>query len=209
MKELKEYKAEIFRRSEEIILKRIENKKRRTKIIFSLCVPLCLTVIISSSLILSLFINDSSDGYEESSVIGDANGATSADSTVQSYLYADVYFGDESKINRIDDPEKINELSELIRCAYADSYLYYDISDRANVIKDDGSDNIDDEIPELALESIEEERKICTITLTASDGYQKTIIIDGNNICDPELDIDVTLKENRLEELKTFLGLND
>ncbi len=211
MKDLNEYKAEIFRRSEERILKRIEKKKKRNKLLFSLCLPLCLVVIISSVMLLPSLVGDNSEFYEEDKSIGDAGGATATESAIQSYIYADISFGTvENKISRINDPEKINELSELIRCAYADSYLWYDITERSDEYKGKVDDQDGSEMYDIEDESISESQiDRCTITLTAADGYQKIIVIKGNNICDPELDIDVNLKEKRLEELKELLGSND
>ncbi len=206
MKQLKEYKAEIFRRSEEIILERTENKKRRKKILMSLCVPLCLAVVISSVMILPSLIQGDHVSNEEDKIISDADGAAPVDTHARSYLYADISFCDEDKQNRIDAPEKLNELSELIRCAYADSYLYYDITERGKGAEDDEGDFVDNEMYDAVDESVSEnEVERYTITLTAPDGYQKKIIIEGNTISDPELDIEATLKEKRLEQLKELL----
>ena len=208
MKSLNEYKEEIFRRSEEKILERTEKNKRTKKLLLTLCVPLCLTVVISSVMILPSLIHGDKGTYEKDMVIDDADGAAPIDTVTSDYLYADISFGDDGRQNRIDDPEKINELSELIRCAYADSYLYYDITERGEKTqsRDDGNDMVDNEMQDVAEESVSEnEAESYTITLTASDGYKKIIIIEGNTIIDPELDMDVTLKENRLEELRELL----
>ena len=201
MKELNEYKAEIFRRSEERILKRIEKKKKTRKLLFSLCVPMCLALIITSALIFS-----DNFGPPENKVgsegVHKTDGATS-EYVKQYYLYADIGYSEGGTV-RIDDPEKINELAELIRLAYKDSYLWYDITDRAEGdMADRGDDDI--ELYDAELESEAEEVQGYTITLTAPDGYQKVVIIDGNSICDPELDMEATLKQERLEELQEFL----
>ena len=210
MKNLNEYKEEIFRRSEEKILERTEKNKRTKKLLLTLCVPLCLTVVISSVIILPSLIQGDKVSYEKDMVIDDADGAAPIDTVITDYLYADISFGDDGKLNRIDDPEKINALSELIRCAYADSYLYYDITERGENAqsRDDGDDMVDNEMQDAVEESVSEnEAESYTITLTAPDGYKKIIIIEGNTIIDPELDMDVTLKENRLEELRELLSL--
>lgn len=210
MKNLNEYKEEIFRRSEEKILERTEKHKRTKKTLLTLCVPLCFAVVISSVMILPSLIHGDKGAYEKDMIIDDADGAAPVDTDVPGYLYADISFGDDGKQNRIDDPEKINALSELIRLAYADSYLYYDITERGEKAqsRDDGNDMVDNEMQDVAEESVSEnEVESYTITLTASDGYKKIIIIEGNTIIDPELDMDVTLKERRLEELRELLSL--
>lgn len=210
MRDLNEYKAEIFRRSEERILKRIEKKKKRNKLLFSLCLPLCLAVIISSVMLLPSIVGDSSESGENDNLICDADGADGATATepeLQHYLYADVSFGEyNGREYRIDTPERLKALSEVIENAYADSYLWYDITERGDEYKERDDDQDGAEMYDIKDESISESQiDRYTITLTASDGYKKTIIITGNTISDPELDIEVTLKEERLEELKTFL----
>ena len=210
MKNLNEYKEEIFRRSEERILERTEKNKRTKKTLLTLCVPLCFAVVISSVMMLPSLIQGDKEVYEKDMIIDDADGAAPIDTVTPDYLYADISFGDDGKQNRIDDQEKINALSELIRRAYADSYLYYDITERGERAEneDDGNDMVDNEMQDAVEESVSEnEDESYTITLTASDGYKKIIIIEGNTIIDPELNMDVTLKESRLEELKALLIL--
>lgn len=204
MRDLKEYKAEIYRRSEERIVERIENKKRRKKLLMSLCVPLCLAILISSVIILPSLIGEDQESYEN---IGATDGASSGKTEVY-YLYADITYGfDRSPAIRTDDPEFINKLSNVIIEAYADSYLWYDINERAEyAAEDEEAPPNDHEMDDVITENITEtEAESYTVTLTATDGYKKIIIIEGNTVIDPELNMDVTLKESRLEELKELL----
>lgn len=215
MRDLNEYKAEIFRRSEEKIVKRIEKRRKTKKIFFSLCVPLCLAVTIGSVTLFSVLNSREEENIRavEENLYETAVEKDSVDNEITGYISADISFGaDECVINRINDTKKIYELSETINSAYADSFLYYDITERGN--DDDAGDNLqnDAEMYDGAQEHIiesEDQPERYKITLTASDGYKKIIVIEGNRISDPELNIDVVLKEQRLSELKKFLGSNN
>lgn len=196
MRDLNEYKAEIFRRSEE----RIKQRKKKRRVILSLCASLCLVFVIGCTA-LPYVIGPTADGIPE--IRDDADGASVIEDEVQSYICVDVSGGEgKQKQLRISEPERITALSESIRSAYADRYLYYDITERAESVPDcEWSEEQKNEGYAVS--------ETYTIVFTAPDGYKKTLVLEGNTLTDSETDMSVELKEERLAELKELLGLTD
>ncbi len=205
MKELNEYKKEIFTRSAERI-----KKRKRTFIRNSLvCVILCFVLGIGSFIVIPpiFSVNEDTATVEEDDVIRDD--ADGAEAVTPDTVYTSV---EVSGLTETEDAKlvtrelyKIAQLEEFITDAFADEYPNYDIS------KCPEHPELLDEshIDYSQSENVTENEDHITLTLTTRDGYKKTLEIKDSVLIDPELNVDITLTETRLEELKAILGLSD
>ncbi len=205
MKELNEYKKEIFTRSAE----RIKKRKRIFMRNMSLCVVLCFVLGVGSVLLIPpmLTVDDDASAVEGNmDGCSDADGAE-ADEIIPAYIRVEVLSLTEVDTEPlcIDDQNEIAELEWLIVQAFKDNYLYYDITEKTE--NTEGCEEF--ELQDTTIENVTEKEEGYTVTLTAADGYEKVIIIEGDILIDPELNMDITLTETRLEELKAILGLSD
>lgn len=205
MKELSEYKKEIFTRSTE----RIKERKRVFIRNMTLCVVLCFVLGVGSVLLIPpmLTVNEDASAVKDNmDGCSDADGAEAED-IVSVYIRVEVLSLTEAdaKPMSIDDQDDIAKFERLIVQAFEDNYLSYDITDKV----ENTEDCEEFELQDTTNESVTEKEEGYTITLTAADGYEKILIIEGDMLIDPELNMDITLTETRLKELKTILGLSD
>ena len=203
MKELNEYKAEIFRRSEE----KIKERKRRTKRSIILCTTLCLFFAVSVILIPPM-LTDNADGasVEQDQIMDDADGAEALDTAASVYIRVEVTSKDQAAA-ATHDTDKISQIEELITSCFDDNYLYYDISERKETAEIRDESHTDYSMSESINENDDEDADAITVTLTAADGYTKTLIINGHKLIDTELDVDTDITESRLGELIAIIGL--
>ena len=204
MKELNEYKKEIFIRSAE----RIKERKRMFIRNSLVCVVLCFVMGISVLLIPPMLTVNEDASTVEDNIDGcsDADGAE-ADDIIPVYIRIEVLSLTEADAEplSIANQDDIAEFERLIVQAFKDNYLYYDITEKA-----ENTEDCDEfELQDTTIENVTEKEEGYTVTLTAADGYEKVIIIEGDILIDPELNMDITLTETRLEELKAILGLSD
>ncbi len=205
MKELNEYKKEIFTRSAE----RIKERKRVFMRNMTLCVVLCFVLGVGSVLLIPpmLTLNEDASAVEDNmDGCSDADGAE-AEAITPGYIRIEVLCTAESDGEplNIDDRDEIAEFERLIVQAFKDSYLYYDITERPENTEDCDGTKLND----VENENVTEQEEGYTVTLTAADGYEKTLIIEDNRLIDHELNVGITLSQTRLEELKAILGLSD
>ncbi|MBR6514937.1 MAG: hypothetical protein IKT46_08920 [Clostridia bacterium] len=203
MKELKEYKAEIFRRSEE----KIKERKKQTKRSIILCTAFCL-FFAASALFIPPMLTDNADGAtaeQDHIIIDDADGAEAVDTGVPAYIRVEIT--EEGKTTAdIDDTNKIAKIEQVINYCFSDNYLYYDVSERQEKAEIRDESHTEYSMSESITENDDEGSDAITITLTAADGYKKTLIINDNILIDFELGVDTDVTESRLEELKALFS---
>ncbi len=205
MKELNEYKKEIFTRSTE----RIKKRKRVFMRNMTLCVVLCFVLGIGSVLLIPpmLTVNEDASAVEDNmDGCSDADGAEAVIPDT-AYAYVEVTGLTETDDAKLvtHEPYMIAQLEEFITDAFLDKYPDYDISKRPEHPEVLDESHVD----YSQSENVTENKDHITLTLTTRDGYKKTFVIKDSVIIDPELHMDITLTETRLEELKANLGLSD
>ncbi len=190
MRDLKDCQAEVFRRSEERIRKRIKRRRQ----ILSLCIPLVICLGIFSVTVLHNGLN----GIRA----GDGFTMGSADS---SYIcsYETV------TVQASDTPEKVLvSISDraAVAKAYCAVFAFDDPSD-----KGDGNDknmNFSSNIEGAPMDSPAPLRGYI-ITFSTAEGAQTLCTLDGNKLYYSKENRFVTLTDSEVLEIKLALGLSD
>lgn len=197
MKEISEYTAEVFRRSEE----RIKERRKKRRRILTVCITFCLIAAVCSVTVIPemLTVSDSeSAGNADNSAGGDdiLYGAPDGSFT-QGFVSVDIKgTGENAQYqSSITDIADANNVFEQI-CEILVPY------ETDNDITENSDGTVIGGIPK-------EQSTGYIITLTAYDGAKRIFTLKDNCIYDTELNIEVTLTDEQMNDLKSSLKLTD
>lgn len=193
MKELESYKAEIFRRSEEKIKKRRQNRKR----LFLCCIPLCLCAVIGTVILLQ-----SGDNAETEMATQDLLPESAVEnvmaSTTERFVSVEVRDGT-GTILLVEDQAKVGKLYQAI----TDRYAAADTNATENKIKEYSFAEDRTGAMGMFVESVPGYK----IQFTTDSGETRcfTLWLDGWLLEDGDLDKSVFLSPEQVAELKALL----
>lgn len=197
MKEISEYTAEVFLRSEE----RIKERRKKRRRILTVCITFCLIAAVCSVTVIPemLTVSDSeSAGNADNSAGGDdiLYGAPDGSFT-QGLVSVDIKGTGENAPyqSSITDIADANNVFEQI-CEILVPY------ETVNDITENSDGTVTGGIPK-------EQSTGYIITLKADDGAKRIFTLKDNCIYDTELNIEVTLTDEQMNDLKSSLKLTD
>ena len=202
MRNFEERKAEVFRRSEN----RIKERKRNRNRVLTLCIPICLVLMVWSVATLPpLFTQKSNDAeYEDD---GSLNGDTAPGSMggfieeSKTHNFVSVSVKGKDYDAEITDAAGVGNVFDNIYNVFEENGGYKDMIG-------DCAENEDDVYKDLVTEStLERERYI--ITMKSVDGAERIFILDGNILYDQAFDKKISLRKGQLNDLLVALELAD
>lgn len=205
MKEMQEYTAEVFRRSE----KRIKERRRVRNRVLSLCIPLCLTVALCSVMLLPTLQPIGPDGALDQVPADQPSQETAPENAVGgtgsfvSVIIKGFSVGSDGT-QAITDPDQVTSVHRVVLNLYkeAPTGTPEDSPDEDPMIPpgdafEDYQNGSSADCPEY------------TIIFTSSDGANATYILKGYKLCDVNNAVDIQLSDMQLKELKTVCGLTE
>lgn len=195
MRNFEERKAEIFLRSE----KRIKQRKRKRKQLLAFCIPVCLLGIISIALIPALpFVSDDT-AYENNAPVSDNEVIADKDAlteNAQDFVLLEIkeLSGQSQQYYTITDTKQINDIFTKLD-AIVSSY----------VSLDDISGEFSDSSAEDTQSNTLKNKGGYIITITSSDGSERTFSLTDNILSDSRHNIEIKLSAAQLTELKSAL----
>lgn len=195
MRNFEERKAEIFLRSE----KRIKQRKRKRKQLLAFCIPVCLLGIISIALIPALpFVSDDT-AYENNAPVSDNEVIADKDAlteNAQAFVLLEIkeLSGQSQQYYTITDTKQINNIFAKLD-AIVSSY----------VSLDDISGEFSDSSAEDTQSNTLKNKGGYIITITSSDGSERTFTLTDNILSDSRHNIEIELSVAQLTELKSAL----
>ncbi len=205
MRSFEERKAEVFRRSEN----KIKERKRKRNRILVMCIPLCFILTVCLVLGFSpkawVEVVDKTEGNAVSNIniSNESNVTTDKSNTSVNPTYVSV----EVKSN-----ENISKFYTKITDATEVKNVYENIS-RAFVSDDESDDMVILDNEETKNDSLKDSNNVdknkqsYTITITLSNGKEMVYILSGKKLCDVSSNIETELTHEKLEELKSAIGL--
>ncbi len=189
MKNLNEYKAEIFARSE----KRIKERRERRVRAFAVALPLCLILVFGGIIfVLELNIAGFNSVLDENAEAGTTENADGI-GDIQSLGFASftVTYGDKEII--VDNPEKTADVYYAFRDAFANT---------------DGGDFKIEYNDNAANGNLEEESiNRYTVCFETADGIKEKYQLSGNVLYNLQSRAETVLTEIQLNELKELLHI--
>ena len=205
MRSFEQRKAEIIRRSENRIKIRKKNRNR----ILTLCIPLCLAVIICSVTVLPNAFRVKTDTAAEEN-LKDQSSMSDVDVSETKHIYVavEVEGKDSEKFySKITDSAAVTNIYENIFYAFdiddSDADIQITEPDKYDIVTDYSS--IDDGFKDSAYESSESDSY--TVTLLSAKGEKRVYKLDGNILTDVSRDVKIKLTANKLYELQLLLGI--
>ncbi|MBQ2760127.1 MAG: hypothetical protein IJE93_10200 [Clostridia bacterium] len=195
MRNFEERKAEIFLRSE----KRIKQRKRKRKQLLAFCIPVCLLGIVSIALIPALpFVSDDA-AYENNAPVSDDEVIADEDAlteNAQDFVLLEIkeLSGQSQQYYTITDTKQINDIFTKLD-AIVSSY----------VSLDDISGEFSDSSAEDTQSNTLKNKGGYIITITSSDGSERTFSLTDNILSDSRHNIEIKLSAAQLTELKSAL----
>ena len=195
MRNFEERKAEIFLRSE----KRIKLKKRKRRQLLAFCIPVCLLGIVSIALIPALpFVSDDA-AYENNAPVSDNEVIADEDAlteNAQDFVLLEIkeLSGQSQQYYTITDTKQINDIFTKLD-AIVSSY----------VSLDDISGEFSDSSAEDTQSNTLKNKGGYIITITSSDGSERTFSLTDNILSDSRHNIEIKLSAAQLTELKSAL----
>lgn len=193
MKEISEYTAEVFRRSEE----RIKERRKKHRRILAICIPFCLIAAVCSAVFLPEMLtekmsSESVGNADNSAGSDDIDYGAVYDGFAQGFVSVDIKgTGENAQYqSSITDAADANNVFEQI-C----EFLPYDAEENPDGTVTEG-------IPK-------EQPTGYIITLTADDGTMRIFTLNGNRLYDAKMRVEVTLTDEQMSDLKSSLGLTD
>lgn len=181
MKELNEYKAEVFCRSEERIQKRIRTRNR----VIAMCIPLCFAIVLCSVFVMQTPLYKNKENAKHGNVVGDS---TSSTDNFGDFLHIEVVRqnGDTSSEynGKITNTDRIETAYNTIKEFFKKSAI--------------GSGN--DEFKDFTT---------FVITFTAKDGSKSIYTLKGNVFLNNNTEEKINLTQEQLDEIKAILGLTE
>ncbi len=195
MRNFDERKTEIFRRSENRIIKR----KRKRKQLLAFCIPFCMVCIFSAVIIPSLpFATDDSD-EESNIVIFDSVDKSDKDLLPEElHNYVTVAIdGINKQQYTVTEASSVDGIFELLD----EIFSYYDISNFSETASNAADSSTLKDAPN-------EDKTNNSITVELNNNGSKRILtLDGNRLSDTANNIEIKLTDEHLNGLKTALGL--
>ena len=186
MKDMNEYKAEVFFRSET----RIKERRKKRNRILTLCIPLCMVIIIGAVMFLPTMrtAKKANGSYE----VFDGNRTNG--SYVCSYTEAVICNGNGTNTDSqiITDKVEVTEIFSVI-------FNLYDGVDKA--------ENCDEKYEGVQDPPTEEMLNDYVITLRTEDGAETVYTLDGNELLNVDEDMKIILTDSQLAELKEVLDI--
>ena len=187
MKDMNEYKAEVFFRSE----KRIKERRKKRNRILTICIPLCMVIIMGSVMLLPTMrmakkANGSYAGFDGNSTNG---------SYVCSYTEAVIRNGTNTDSRIISDKVEVTEIFTAI-------FNLYGVADKAEQESDYYEYAVED-FPEYSGTTLNG----YVITLRTEEGSETVYVLDGNKLLNVDEDMKIILTDSQLAELKEVLGI--
>ena len=210
MRNFEERKAEVFRRSEN----RIKERKRNRNRILAMCIPLCLVLTIFSFTMLPGMLPVGSDNAENEQIGNISDGIADTDGAgnpglVHSFVMVDVKgTGAQSQYHStIENASGVNDVFEQIYTILIPHESHNDIvgdfADGDTELPDsDGSDELKDATNNTKASSY-------IITMSTTNGVNRTFTFTENKLYDAELNVEVKLTNEQVRNLKAALGLTD
>lgn len=198
MKEISEYTAEVFRRSE----KRIKERRKKRRRILAVCIPFCLIAAVCSVTVIPEMLTEKSNCELNGVSIENADGSSGGedinygavyDGSAHGFVSVDIKgTGENSQYqSSITDTADVNNVFEQIY-----EFLSYAADD----------ENIDGAVTE----GIPKEQTAgYIITLTADDGTMRIFTLNDNRLYDETMRVEVTLTDEQMTDLKSSLRLID
>ena len=209
MRSFEERKAEVFLRSEN----RIKVRNRKRKQILAICIPLCLIVTAFSFTLFPRMLFDGTDGAENnmgslSSELEDKEMAQNS-SIAHDFISVDVKgTGAQSQYHStITDPIRISGVFEEIYHILIPYELHHDIvGGLAEGSTDLPDSNVSDEVKDSTGST---KASGYVITMTDSNGVNRTFTFTEDKLYDSELELEIDLTGEQIHGLKSALGLTD
>lgn len=191
MKEISEYTAEVFRRSEE----RIKERRKKRRRILTLCITFCLISAVCSVTVIPEMLTKSN-----SESAGSADNSTGED--------AILYGAPDGSFTQSFASVAIKGTGE--NAQYQSSIT--DAADASNVFEKiyeffpyDAEENTNDIVSGVP----KKQPTGYIITLTADDGTRRIFTLNGNRLYDEQMRVEVTLTDEQMNDLKSSLNLTD
>ena len=223
MRNFEERKAEVFRRSEN----RIKERKRNRKRILTLCIPLCLIVMVWSAAILPAMHSKGEANDASMEMVGGLNGQEStsgADNESNDSVYGDIASGiasssaEESQTHKfvsvsVKGPEYSGEITNDSGVT-AVFHSIHDIWDVNGGYKDmigesSQEDQADKDDEKVYSTDTTKNQNSYVITLTSIDGTERVYILCESVLYDVSFDREITLTNGQLNDLLVALELAD
>ena len=201
MKDLNEYKAEIFSRSE----KRIKRRRRLHRTVFSLCVPLFLTVIVLSAVMMqkkTLVETNDSLTVEDTVLTGGCESDQSLKDGDEIKKEKAIVSSSDGNTLSITNAECIKEINDTISELFSYNAPPAAAGSGAfpTVPKDQLSDNADG-----AENESEDVAVRYTVSLVLADGTKKKYVLRGTELSDADSGDTVIITEEKAEYLLSLL----
>jgi len=194
MRELNECKAEVFRRSE----RRIKERRRVQKRIFTLCIPICLVVVLCSVMILPETVSKGNRG-SGNKVDGGVLKENSAGSIVCSYTLVEIQWTEELSEHNTQHYMKVTDKVEVTKIFCAIHSLFSSV--------DDPEKNAEGSIyGNQQIGSTGKPEKYKVIFSTA-EGYQTVYNLYDNKIFNVSTGEKMILTDEQTAQLKVTLGI--
>ncbi len=185
MRSFEEIKAEVFRRSEEIIKKRKQKKKR----VISVGVPLCAALLVCSLMLLPPIINAD-------------KGVAPEDMADSNAVFASLEINGYNLSEKITDTDKINQIYLSLIESRFDTQSQS--TDSNSALKDEAMDFSDSSSEEDSVE-----KSGLELCFKMSDGKEIKFIMTDVQLYNADSGIKTHLSEKRMQELLALLGLTD
>ena len=201
MRDLKECRAEVFRRSE----KRIKERKRKRGLALSCCIPVCLVLIVGAVTVLPKLFTpvDESLGVEKSVKIE----ITDADTALALYESISGFY-EASAEEKAEESSTGTDHGEAVGTVGSDKVL---LGSSAETQEEDLEQYLDIK----AMASIKytyaasPEQKEQVFTFWIEDGTECEFRLEGNTLVDVKNGTEIELSDEQLEILKEILGLEE
>lgn len=191
MKEISEYTAEVFRRSEERIKEHRKNRRR----ILTVCITFCFIAAICSVTAIPEMLtksgSESAGNADNSAGYDDIDYGAMHDGYAQGFVSVDIKgTGENAQYqSSITDAADVNNVFEQIY----------------GIIFDEAAENPNDTVSGVP----KEQPTGYIITLTADDGTMRIFTLNGNRLYDEKMRVEVILTDEQMTNLTSSLKLTD
>ena len=208
MRELKECKAEVFRRSEKRIRQRKQNRNR----IIACCIPLCLCIALLSVIYLPgmMLSSDKNNPAAGTDIAYGSNGTVGFVYTSVEIKNNTAPSGSSNKENDIKTVENIYNIIQSTFVTEEEQQSGAAVDQFTDTQKTESADKEENCSSFLPSGTITDATKgiSYTITFKADDGTQMIYTLNGNKLINEATSDEVILTEERLAELKKALGMS-
>lgn len=191
MKEISEYTAEVFRRSEE----RIKERRKKHRRILAVCIPFCLMTTVCFTAIIPQMMTKNNDVQTDCAGTSPNDGSI-AYGTACDFVLIDIKGAgaNEKYQSSITDTAEISSALEQIN-----EILPYNAYSGAEKSADG---NVTEGVPKS-------EPTGYIITLTADDGTTRIFTLRDNCLYDAKMRVEITLSDKQTADLKSSLKLTE